>query len=72
MEELGLSDRLLQLPHAKMRQISIQTFIQKRLFAPILTSNRTFVPPAFLRLPILRDLPARLIALGVFPVHVKT
>jgi 2-polyprenyl-6-methoxyphenol hydroxylase-like FAD-dependent oxidoreductase len=25
MEELGLSDRLLQLPHAKMRQIRIQT-----------------------------------------------
>jgi 2-polyprenyl-6-methoxyphenol hydroxylase-like FAD-dependent oxidoreductase len=25
MEELGLSDRLLELPHTKMRQISIQT-----------------------------------------------
>ncbi|MBD2611026.1 FAD-dependent oxidoreductase [Nostoc punctiforme FACHB-252] len=51
---------------------AFQTFVQKRVFAPILTSNRTFVPPAFLRLPILRDLPGRLIGLGVFPVHVKT
>ncbi|MBC1239050.1 FAD-dependent oxidoreductase [Nostoc sp. 2RC] len=51
---------------------AFQTFVQKRVFAPVLTSNRTFVPPAFLRLPILRDLPGRLIGLGVFPVHVKT
>lgn len=51
---------------------AFQTFIQKRVFAPVLTSNRTFVPPAFLRLPILRDLPARLIAFGVFPSHIKT
>ncbi|MEH2306353.1 FAD-dependent oxidoreductase [Nostoc sp.] len=51
---------------------AFQTFIQKRVFAPVLTSNNTFVPPAFLRLPILRDLPARLIAFGVFPSHVKT
>ncbi|WP_066424491.1 FAD-dependent oxidoreductase [Anabaena sp. 4-3] len=50
---------------------AFQTLIQKRVFAPILTSNRTFQPPAWLRLPILRDLPARLIALGVFPVHVQ-
>ncbi|AFY48296.1 2-polyprenyl-6-methoxyphenol hydroxylase-like oxidoreductase [Nostoc sp. PCC 7524] len=50
---------------------AFQTLIQKRVFAPILTSNRTFQPPAWLRLPILRDLPARLIALGVFPVHVR-
>ncbi|HIK04134.1 MAG TPA: FAD-dependent oxidoreductase [Trichormus sp. M33_DOE_039] len=49
---------------------AFQTLIQKRVFAPILSSNRTFQPPFWLRLPILRDLPARLIALGIFPVHV--
>lgn len=49
-----------------------QTLIQKRIFAPILTANQTFQPPFFLRLPILRDLPARLIGLGVFPVHVQS
>lgn len=49
---------------------AFQTLIQKRVFAPILSSDHTFQPPAWLRLPILRDLPARLIAFGVFPVHV--
>ncbi|MBD2677825.1 MULTISPECIES: FAD-dependent oxidoreductase [Nostoc] len=51
---------------------AFQTFVQKRVFAPVLNSNRAFVPPGFLRLPVLRDLPGRLIGLGVFPVHVKT
>ncbi|MBD2355173.1 FAD-dependent oxidoreductase [Tolypothrix sp. FACHB-123] len=50
---------------------AFQTFIQKQIFARILTSDQTFQPPAFLRLPILRDFPARLIGLGVFPVHVE-
>lgn len=50
---------------------AFQTLIQKRIFAPILTENQTFQPPFLLRLPILQDLPARLIALGVFPVHVQ-
>ncbi|MBD2627407.1 FAD-dependent oxidoreductase [Trichormus variabilis] len=50
---------------------AFQSFIQKQIFAPILTENQTFKPPWLLRLPILRDLPARLIALGVFPVHVQ-
>ncbi|MGH1393061.1 MAG: FAD-dependent oxidoreductase [Trichormus sp.] len=50
---------------------ALQTLIQKRVFAPILSSHRSFQPPAWLRLPILRDLPARIIALGVFPVHVN-
>ncbi|MBD2295749.1 FAD-dependent oxidoreductase [Anabaena sphaerica FACHB-251] len=50
---------------------AFQTLIQKQIFAPILTENQTFQPPFLLRLPILRDLPARLIALGVFPVHVQ-
>jgi 2-polyprenyl-6-methoxyphenol hydroxylase-like FAD-dependent oxidoreductase len=50
---------------------AFQTLIQKRIFAPILTENQTFQPPLLLRLPILRDLPARLIALGIFPVHVQ-
>ncbi|MBD2204313.1 FAD-dependent oxidoreductase [Calothrix sp. FACHB-1219] len=50
---------------------AFQTFIQKQIFTRILTSDETFQPPAFLRLPILRDFPARLIGLGLFPVHVQ-
>ncbi len=50
---------------------TFQTFIQKQVFAPILAENKIFTPPSFLKLPILRDLPARLIALGIFPVHLQ-
>ncbi|BAY63871.1 monooxygenase FAD-binding protein [Calothrix brevissima NIES-22] len=50
---------------------AFQTIIQKQIFTRILTSDQTFQPPAFLRLPILRDFPARLIGLGLFPVHVQ-
>lgn len=70
LRDLAKVQRQRELPTRIIQ--AFQTFIQKRVLAPVLTSNRTFVPPAFLRLPILRDLPARLIALGVFPVHVKT
>ncbi|MBW4574324.1 MAG: FAD-dependent oxidoreductase [Aphanothece sp. CMT-3BRIN-NPC111] len=51
---------------------AFQSFIQQQIFAPVLNSGQSFKPPAFLRLPILRDLPARLVAFGVWPVHVKT
>lgn len=50
---------------------AFQTLIQKQIFAPVLSENQTFQPPFWLHLPILRDLPARLIALGIFPVHVQ-
>ncbi|MBD2664856.1 hypothetical protein B6N60_04130 [Richelia sinica FACHB-800] len=50
---------------------AFQSFIQQRIFTLILNENQTFQPPLLLRLPILQDLPARLIALGVFPVHVQ-
>ncbi|WP_138503199.1 FAD-dependent oxidoreductase [Nostoc sp. PA-18-2419] len=70
LSDLAKVQRQRELPTRIIQ--AFQTFIQKRIFAPVLTSNRTFVPPAFLRLPVLRDLPARLIALGIFPVHVKT
>ncbi|MBE9004233.1 FAD-dependent oxidoreductase [Fortiea sp. LEGE XX443] len=70
LSDLAKVQRQRELPTRIIQ--AFQTFIQKRVFAPVLTSNRTFQPPAWLRWPILRDLPARLIALGVFPVHVKT
>ncbi|MCL1467953.1 FAD-dependent oxidoreductase [Argonema galeatum] len=54
---------------------AFQSVIQQNIFARVLNSNnsnQSFTPPAFLRLPILRDLPARLVAFGIWPVHVKT
>jgi len=70
LSDLAKVQRQRELPTRIIQ--AFQTFIQKRVFFPVLNSNRTFKPPALLRLPILRDLPARLIALGVFPVHVET
>ncbi|QSJ21021.1 FAD-dependent oxidoreductase [Nostoc sp. UHCC 0702] len=69
LTDLAKVQRQRELPTRIIQ--AFQTFIQKQVFAPILTSNRTFQPPVLLKLPILRDLPARLIALGVFPVHVQ-
>ncbi len=69
LSDLAKVQRQRELPTRIIQ--AFQTFIQKQIFAPILGSNRTFQPPILLRLPILRDLPARLIALGVFPVHVE-
>jgi 2-polyprenyl-6-methoxyphenol hydroxylase-like FAD-dependent oxidoreductase len=53
----------------------IQTALQKRLIAAALKQKRAFrIPPAIrllLRIPFLRDLPARIIGLGFKRVHVK-
>jgi 2-polyprenyl-6-methoxyphenol hydroxylase-like FAD-dependent oxidoreductase len=54
---------------------AFQAQIQQRVLAPALDSSQPFAPPALLRLllriPFLRDLPARFVAFGVWPVHVK-
>jgi 2-polyprenyl-6-methoxyphenol hydroxylase-like FAD-dependent oxidoreductase len=53
----------------------IQTFIQKRVIAGALQANRIFrIPPIFrilLKIPWLRDLPARIVAFGVRKVSLK-
>jgi 2-polyprenyl-6-methoxyphenol hydroxylase-like FAD-dependent oxidoreductase len=69
IQDLAKVQRQRELPTRIIQ--GFQTLIQKQIFARILTSDQTFQPPAFLRLPILRDFPARLIGLGVFPVHVQ-
>jgi 2-polyprenyl-6-methoxyphenol hydroxylase-like FAD-dependent oxidoreductase len=54
---------------------TLQTQIQKRLIASALKPNKTFrVPLALrllLRLPLLRNLPARIIGIGLKRVHVN-
>lgn len=70
LKDLAKVQRQRELPTRIIQ--GFQTLIQKLIFARILTTDQTFQPPGFLRLPILRDLPARLIGLGVFPVHVQT
>jgi 2-polyprenyl-6-methoxyphenol hydroxylase-like FAD-dependent oxidoreductase len=51
---------------------SFQSLVQQQIFARVLNFDQPFKPPALLRVPILRDLPVRLIAFGVLPAHVKT
>jgi 2-polyprenyl-6-methoxyphenol hydroxylase-like FAD-dependent oxidoreductase len=51
---------------------AFQSLVQQQIFARVLSSDQPFKPPALLRVPILRDLPVRLIAFGVLPAHVKT
>jgi 2-polyprenyl-6-methoxyphenol hydroxylase-like FAD-dependent oxidoreductase len=68
--DLAKVQRLRELPTRIIQ--TFQALVQKQIFTRVLNSDQIVQPPAFLRLPILRDLPARLIALGVFPVHVQT
>ncbi len=50
---------------------AFQTLMQQQIIARALNPDQPFTPPFFLRLPLLRDIPTRLIGLGVWPVHVK-
>ncbi len=50
---------------------ALQAFLQERVFTGAMDPETPATPPAFFRLPIIRDIPARLLAYGVWPVHVK-
>ncbi len=54
---------------------AVQSFLQKRVVANILRSEQGIRIPRlvrwFFRVPLLRDLPARLMAFGIWRVHVK-
>ncbi|MCC5662243.1 FAD-dependent oxidoreductase [Nostoc sp. XA010] len=71
----------VQLSHLakvqQQRELSIRTiqafqsFIQTNITAKALQSDNTLKLPLYLRLPILRDIPARILAFGIRPPHVK-
>jgi 2-polyprenyl-6-methoxyphenol hydroxylase-like FAD-dependent oxidoreductase len=71
LSDLAKVQRQRELPTRIIQ--AFQSLVQQRILLQALNSsdNQPFQRPALLRLPILRDLPARLIGLGVFPVHVK-
>jgi 2-polyprenyl-6-methoxyphenol hydroxylase-like FAD-dependent oxidoreductase len=54
---------------------AIQTQIQRRVLANVLRSDRPLAPPGWLRLlprmPFVRDIPARIVGFGLWPVRVK-
>ena len=70
---LAAVQRRRELPTRLIQRL--QALIQQRILAPALRSNAPFAPPLFLRLlphvPILRDIPARVVAFGFWPVLVK-
>ena len=49
---------------------AFQAAVQKRILANALDASRPFKIPFLLRLPLLRRIPARLIAFGIWRVHV--
>jgi 2-polyprenyl-6-methoxyphenol hydroxylase-like FAD-dependent oxidoreductase len=49
---------------------AFQAVVQKRILGNALDASKPFKLPFFLRLPILRKIPARLLAFGIWPVHV--
>jgi 2-polyprenyl-6-methoxyphenol hydroxylase-like FAD-dependent oxidoreductase len=55
---------------------ALQGLVQRQIVANALRSGTSFAPPLALRLlsrvPILRDIPARIIAFGLWPAHVKS
>lgn len=67
--DLAEVQRQRELPTRIIQQF--QSLIQKQVLARVLSSTQAFKPPALLRLPILRDLPARIIGLGIWPVRVN-
>ncbi len=50
---------------------AFQAVIQKRILANALDTSKPFKLPFFMRLPLLRRIPARLMAFGLWPVRVE-
>ena len=73
LEELREVQRQREWPVTVIQWI--QTQIQKRVIAAALQSTTTLQMPAplrvLLRIPIIRDIPARILAFGVREVHVQ-
>lgn len=69
LSDLAAVQRQRELPTRVIQ--GFQSLVQQVLIKNALDKTHQFKPPAFLRLPILRDIPARLIGFGICPVHVK-
>lgn len=50
---------------------AFQVLVQQRVIQTALDQNQQFKLPTFLRLPILRDFPARLIAFGIWSIRLE-
>ncbi|MBA3529362.1 MAG: FAD-dependent oxidoreductase, partial [Propionibacteriaceae bacterium] len=72
-KHLAAVQRRRELPTRVIQAAQAQ--VQRRVLAPALRSKKPFSPPLLLRLltriPILRDIPGRLIGFGLRPARVK-
>jgi hypothetical protein len=72
-KHLAAVQRRRELPTRLIQRF--QALIQQRVLAPTLRSNEPFAPPLFLRLllraPIVRNIPSRIIAFGLWRVRAK-
>jgi len=50
---------------------ALQSLLQEQIIKGALDTTGNFTPPAFLRLPIFRKLPARIFGLGIWPVRLE-
>jgi 2-polyprenyl-6-methoxyphenol hydroxylase-like FAD-dependent oxidoreductase len=70
---LAAVQRRRELPTRLIQRF--QALIQQRVLAPTLRSNAPFAPPLLLRLllrlPIVGNIPSRIVAFGFWPVRVK-
>ena len=55
-----------------MQGIGLERDVQEQVVTHALASDAPMRPPPALRLPVLRDLIPRMLALGVWPVHLKS
>lgn len=69
IQDLAAIQRRREIPTRFIQ--AFQSFLQQRLIKSALDNQQTFKPPAFLKLPIFRNLFPRMIGFGLFPVHLK-
>ncbi len=71
--DLATVQRKRQVPTRLIQ--AFQSFVQRAIFNSVLTKRRSFTLPVWirflLRIPGIRNIPARIVGLGFWPVHVR-
>jgi 2-polyprenyl-6-methoxyphenol hydroxylase-like FAD-dependent oxidoreductase len=70
LRDLAAVQRQREIPTRIIQ--GFQRLVQERVITQALASDVPMQPPPMMRMPILRDLIPRMLALGVWPVHLKT
>jgi 2-polyprenyl-6-methoxyphenol hydroxylase-like FAD-dependent oxidoreductase len=70
LRDLAAVQRQREIPTRIIQ--GFQRLVQEQVVTQALASDAPMQPPPALRLPVLRDLVPRMLALGVWPVHLKS